>query len=141
MEDEPELYTTKDARIVELDWSDDEMKVWTSGETRELIGTFSFAYVEGPSGRGTDDYWHLTHLHLEGPASDPHSSRGQGIGREIIRQVGVHTSIVFTLDDGNRRDDGSHLTGDGPGFARRMVAEGLASWDAHEDVGNDLDDY
>lgn len=137
MEDELEPYTTKDGRTVELDWSGDEMKVWTTGDKRELIGTFSFTYVEGPSERGTDDYWHLTHMHLEGPASDPHSYRRQGIGREIINQVGAHTPIVFTPDDGNRRDDGSHLTGDGPGFARRMVAEGLASWDDHGEVGDD----
>lgn len=141
MEDEPETYTTKDARVVELDWSDDEMKVWTTGEERELIGSFSFTHVEGPSGRGDDDYWHLTHMHLEGPASDPHSYERQGIGREIIAQVGADIPIVFTPDDGIRRDDGSHLTGDGPAFARRMVAEGLASWDSHEDVSDDFDDH
>lgn len=37
--------------------------------------------------------------------------------------------IAFHRDDGNRRDDGGQLTGDGPAFAKKMVKLRHAFWE------------
>lgn len=120
-------YYCKDRRAVELEWDSDKMTAWTAGETREEIGRITFLYIEGASENGDDEYYLVTNMHLEGP-NDSRDYTGQGIGREIIKRVGANTPIVFAPDDGNLREDGSHLTEMGPEFAKRMVSEGLASW-------------
>ena len=90
-------------------------------------------YVEGPSGSGDDDYYHVQNMFLEGPDGSRKYLQ-QGIGRAIIEEVGsCDIPIVFTRNDGIKRDDGSHLTGDGPSFATKMVSEGLAYWDNGEE--------
>lgn len=53
--------------------------------------------------------------------------KGQGIGRACLQ---YHTeiygcSIVAGDDTGTTSDDGSHLTGDGPGFIEKMRDEGI----------------
>jgi hypothetical protein len=123
-----DTFQCKDGRVVELDWQDDEMIVWTTGDARQRIGNITFRYIEGGAEDGSGDHYLVTNMHLDGPNASA-DFIGQGIGRQIIRQVGEGMPIVFSADDGNRRDDGSHLTGAGPGFATRMIEEGLASWD------------
>lgn len=130
-------YTTYDGRDVVLEWSNDEMTAWTADEPRERIGSFEFQFVEGSGGRGDDDYYHVTNMHLEGPSSAPGTYQQQGIGREILQIVG---HVTFSPHDGIRRDDGSHLTGVGPIFAAKMVAAGLASWSSGGDGDFDWED-
>jgi len=51
----------------------------------------------------------------------------QGIGRrclELVREISG-LEIVAADVDGQRHDDGSHLTGDAPGFVARMRQDGL----------------
>jgi len=125
---EMDTFTCSDGRIVELDWRDDEMVVWTTGSSRERIGSIVFDYIEGADERVSGDYCLVTNMHLEGP-NGSRSFLGQGIGTQIIKQVGEWTPIAFSPDDGRKRDDGSHLTGMGPDFARKMVKRGLAFFD------------
>jgi hypothetical protein len=127
-----DTFQCKDGRTVELDWQDDEMVVWTTGAQREKIGSITFLFREGLMPDGSDAHYLVTNMHLEGP-NGSRAYLHQGIGRAIIRDVSELTPIVFSPDDGQRHDDGSHLTDMGPEFAHRMVQEGLAGWDTWED--------
>jgi len=51
----------------------------------------------------------------------------QGIGRECLRLLkkAYNKSITASENDGLRSGDGSHLTGDAPGFVQKMREEGL----------------
>lgn len=118
--------STRDGRTVELEWGNDEMVVWTTGTPRELIGSFTFQHIEGASEDGHGDHYLITNMHLEGP-NGRREYINQGIGREIVRIVSEILPVVFSSDDGMQSDNGSHLTDMGPGFARRMVCEKLAS--------------
>jgi hypothetical protein len=125
-------HSCKDSRVVKLEWTDDYvMLVWTTDNPPKNIGSFEFKYIEGPSSSGDDDYYHLQSMFLEGPDCSRKYLQ-QGIGRAIIKEVGSYgLPIVFTQHDGIKRDDGSHLIGDGPPFATTMVSEGLARWDSN----------
>jgi hypothetical protein len=86
------------------------------------IGRFEFSFIEG-AGHG-DDYLKLTHAFLEG--CDGRFKR-VGIGESILRTA-RHLwgyPIVAEEDDGIRKSDGSHLTGDAPGFVRAMKRKGV----------------
>lgn len=134
-----EIFSLRDGRKVELEWTDhDEMKVWTHNSSRELIGSFHFMHVEGADEGGRGDYYLVTGMHLEGPAGQK-AYINYGIGREIVRRVREIYPIVFGPDDGTTRSDGSHLTEMGPGFARKMVEEGLATREGDESFAWDDD--
>ena len=85
-------YMTYGGRDVDLEWSNDEMTVWTTGDQRKKIGSFEFCSIERRSGHVDDDYFHLTYMYLEGPPSAPRTYLRQGTGREIISIVGAVTS-------------------------------------------------
>jgi len=79
---------------------------------KELVGGFIFNLVEMPDW----DYLLVTNMHLDKKAGYLRA----GIGTKII-DVAKGTfgcNVVFSEDDGIVRDDGSHLTGDGPVFAQ-----------------------
>jgi hypothetical protein len=118
-------FKTKDGRLVLIDLDEWERRitVWSSPE-RELIGHFCWRDCEDDNGGET--YLKITHMYLEGPFAARSYIR-QGIGTACLRALHDkgHT-IVFSADDGVKHDDGSQLTGDGPVFAARMVAMGLA---------------
>lgn len=130
------LHTLPDGRVVELQWEPDEMTVWTHGESRQRIGSIVFVPYEGDRPDGRDDYYLVVNMHLEGPGSTGTYAR-QGIGQEIIERVREDRPIVFGPDDGSTRDDGSHLTGFGSAFARKMVALGLATREGDESLDDD----
>lgn len=74
-----------------------------------------------------DNVLHLVWAHLEG---DEGRFVRQGIGRECLRLMSetYGMPIVVNRDDGIRRDDGSHLTGDAPAFVEAMRREGLVTY-------------
>jgi GNAT superfamily N-acetyltransferase len=123
----PTSFQLNDNRVVELEWDDDEMIVWAMSPQRTEIGRFTFSHIEGASEYTADDYYLVTNMQLD------HDYRRNGIGREIIRQVGEIYPVVFSPNDGNTRSDGSHLVEDGPQFATMMVAAGLAHWQHNDD--------
>ena len=66
------------------------------------------------------DVYYITNLGLD-------KCKGQGIGRAALQ---FHNElfgapITAAEDDGMTRDDGSNLTGDGPGFVHKMRVEGI----------------
>ncbi|PVX27906.1 hypothetical protein [Sphingomonas pokkalii] len=120
------IFTTKNKGDVQIEWTDeDEVIVRTVATPPELIGSMTFRYIEGAD-RYDEDRFVVTNMYLDGPNGSGDYIR-QGIGQEIISSM--VTPVTFHVDDGNRRDDGGHLTGDGPGFARKMVSKGLAYWE------------
>ncbi len=87
-----------------------------------MIGSITFRHIEGVD-RHDEGHFVVTNLCLDGPNGSGYYTK-QGIRLEIISSISI--AITFHVDDGKRRDDGGHLTGDGPVFARKMVAKGLA---------------
>ena len=77
-----------------------------------LIGGFIFSLVEMPN----YEYLLVTNMHLE---KKPGYLRA-GIGSKIIEvaQDTFGCDVVFSEDDSIDRENGSHLTGDGPAFAQ-----------------------
>lgn len=123
-----DTFLMDDGRIVELrsDCADD-WEVWTTGDTPEKVGEFNFFYFDMPDGHGVKDCYLVTNMDIGDDAAG-NSYKYNGIGEEIIRRMSVDFPIYFARDDGHSRDDGAHLTGDGVGFAEKMVARGLAEW-------------
>ena len=94
----------------------EEIRVIFSGKT---VGTISLRLVEGDSHHQPDTY-HITHLALEGCAH-------QGLGRrclELHHEI-FDSPLTAGTDNGSKSEDGSHLTGDGPGFIAKMRKEGI----------------
>jgi hypothetical protein len=124
------IFTTKNKGDVEIEWTDnDEAIVRTVATPPELIGSITFRHIEGAD-RYDEDHFVVTNMYLDGPNGSRNYIK-QGIGQEIISSASI--TVTFHIDDGNRRDDGGHLTGDGPAFARKMVAKGLAHWEEGDD--------
>ena len=120
------IFRTKDKGDVEIEWTDDDkMIARTIGTSPEVIGSIAFTHIEGSDDRDEGHYL-VTNMYLDGPNESGEYTR-QGIGREMITSVPL--PVTFHRDDGNRRDDGGHLTGDGPGFAKRMVEQEHAFWE------------
>ena len=124
-------FRCNDGRTVDLDWQDGIMIVSTTGAIKERVGSISFSHREDHLSEEANDYYLVINMHLDGPYGC-RAYLHQGIGREIIRIVGQEMPVVFTRHDGQTRGDGSHLTGDGPIFAGKMVEQGLAYWDGPE---------
>lgn len=85
------------------------------------IGKINFSYRdEGFPGRS--DYYHITWMYLD---LKERSYRHKGIGREALKyhQEIYGLPITASDNDGLRKDDGSHLTGDAPYFVEKMRDE------------------
>ena len=123
------IFTTKSKGDVRIEWADDEAKVWTLATPPNLIGSITFKHVEGADFYD-DDHYVVTNMYLDGP-NDSGDYKRQGIGQEILSQSPY--PVTFYRHDGIQRDDGGHLTGEGPGFAEKMVEKGLASWEGRDD--------
>ena len=112
-----EPFHTKQRGIVFIETDEVSMTstVRTAGGAK--IGSIEFDL------RDDDQVLYLMWAHLE----DLPGYTRQGIGRECIRRM----SDIFGLpvraadNDGMRRDDGSHLTGDAPPFVDALKKEGL----------------
>ena len=101
---------------IQIDEPGDEINVLFQGAKR---GSISLRLIEGDQPCQPDTY-HITHLALD-------SCSHRGIGRRCLqfhREL-FDAPITAGSNDGTKSDDGSHLTGDGPGFIARMKAEGI----------------
>ena len=97
----------------------------TDAESGKLVGEIEFRLIEGP-GKGLGDVLKLTSAYLD--KSGP-EYKGRGIGRRCLQLMREASGLEITASefDGQRQDDGSHLTGDAPGFVAKMREEGLIS--------------
>lgn len=126
-----EPFQTKHRGIVFIET--DEMSMTSTVRTAggDKIGSIEFDL------RDDHQVLYLMWAHLE----DLPGYTRIGIGRECVRRM----SDIFSLpvsaadNDGMRRDDGSHLTGDAPAFVEALKREGLilpSSADRY-DLGDD----
>lgn len=126
VEDEQIYLTLSDGTVLLLSYDDTmtRVRIFHDGEKCGEIG-FELRSEE-TSGPGQDvQVARLVHLFNEQFA-------GHGVGTEAVKwflfQAGLDAgALEFADDDGIRRDDGSHLTGNGPAFAaslKRKAASG-----------------
>ncbi|PTN37582.1 hypothetical protein [Desulfonatronum sp. SC1] len=115
-------YRLNDGRLVTIDVSDDSELVVKDHKNNE-IGKMNFSYRDEDFPGGSS-YYHITWMYLDLKDS---SYLHKGIGREAL----THFKEVYGLpikasdNDGLKKDDGSHLTGDAPTFVEKMRNEGL----------------
>jgi hypothetical protein len=72
----------------------------------------------------------------------PDQYKRQGLGRAVLELFNdiIEGTIYTRPNDGQRRKDQSHLTGDAPAFVMSMQEEGLIEDDYDPDISfNDLD--
>ena len=118
-----ERYKLKNGTIVEITVDEIAYDVTVTDTNSDLeVGGMRFSQFEG--GQVGEESLYLTWAYLD-QAGDCY--KYQGIGRkclELAKKVsGMQIAAAF--DDGQRKDDGSHLTGDAPGFVARMRQEGI----------------
>jgi hypothetical protein len=101
---------------------DGSMGVFVDNECTQKIGNCDYDQDESNNAL-------ITNIHLDGPNGSRRYVK-KGLGEALIRRIKENHGLnpCFREDDGIRRDDGSHLTQDAPGFARAMIRKGLASW-------------
>lgn len=103
-------FIDKKGREITLNVDESEMAIDAWHESI-LIGSIRFNLIEEVD----CEYLLVTNMHLD----QTEGYLRAGIGTEIINlaEQEFACSVAFATDDGNKRDDGSHLTGDGPAFA------------------------
>lgn len=84
-----------------------------------VVGTISLRLIESDDPYQPDIY-HITHLALD-------ECSHRGIGRRCLQlhRETFASPLTAAEDNGTTCADGSHLTGDGPGFIAKMRREGL----------------
>lgn len=118
-----EIYDLVDGRRVSIAYDEDEYSIEVRAVPNgERIGGLRFRCIE------MDDppysYLHLTWAYLdELDATYLHKGIGQRCIELVLEWSGL--SITASVNDGNVRSDGSHLTGDAPAFIEKMRALGL----------------
>lgn len=111
---------TKDGRRILLLVDECSMEIQAKNMHGEVIGCFGFREIEDPNG----SYFLICRMDVGG--FDKQFIR-QGIGRQVLLFAKEHwgLAIIAQSDDGLRRTDGSHLTGDAPAFVAAMLTEGV----------------
>ena len=73
---------------------------------------------------GNSPYYHITWMYMDLKGN---SYKHQGISREALKFcLEIYgLPITASYDDGLRKNDGSHLTGDAPYFVEKMRNEGI----------------
>lgn len=116
-----EIFTIKDGRRVKIKIDDVGYKATVlTSPGDEKIGSLDFREIESPE----ENTLKITNAFLNGLDG---SYLRQGIGRRCLVLVAEISGlqIIASDDDGIRKDDGSHLTGDAPNFIAKMRQEKL----------------
>ncbi|RKH63751.1 hypothetical protein [Corallococcus aberystwythensis] len=131
-------FKTKGGRDVLIDISDGDYTatVYTVPEG-DRIGALEFRVIERDERSPNTLY--LSRAYLDGLGG---SFVHQGIGRQclvlVARESGMQ--IYASDDDGlGSKEDGSHLTGDAPGFVARMREERVLGGGENPDLDDDFD--
>jgi hypothetical protein len=126
-------FTTKNGHKVSIEIDEFGEEILVTGAQGQEIGSIEFSSIDD----GDSEYFRIVSMFLDKNGS---SYVRQGLGRECLKQhIAIfNTPIVAADDDGIRKNDGSHLTGDAPGFISQMRKEGLVAPLPHED--DDVDD-
>lgn len=111
------IYEISDGRLITLKIDDDYSQVtFWDNENEQLGFDMDFVFIES-------EFDHNSYLlaRMYVPITN------NGLGRaalEFFKEL-TDATIYARPNDGNRRDDGSHLTEDAPGFVTKMQLEGL----------------
>lgn len=101
---------------ITITFDEDELSILVISEAGEKIGNINLR----EEGKG----YYITWMYLDqlGP-----KYKYQGIGRKCLTffKTAYQTNLYAAPDDGIVREDGSHLTGDAPGFISKMRDEGI----------------
>ena len=121
-------FTSKSGQQYDIDVTDgSEILVTKDGKK---CGSILLSYRDCDG----DDYYHITNLGLEG-------CKGQGVGRQCLKLHKEMFGLPLTAgsDHNGKQDDGSHLTGDGPGFIKKMREEGIVCRERNYDDPRDYE--
>ncbi len=115
-------YQLQNGKRITIDVSDDS-HILITDENNDEIGKFELSYKDNGMHYSQDNYY-ITWMYLDLKNSE---YTHQGIGRQalILFKENYGLPITAASNDGIRRDDGSHLTGDAPGFVGKMREEGI----------------
>ena len=115
-------YRLNGGRFITIDVSDDSELVVKDHKNNE-IGKIKFSYRDEDFPGGSP-YYHITWMYLNSKDS---SYLHKGIGREALTFFKEVYGLPITAsdDDGLKKDDGSHLTGNAPFFVAKMRDEGM----------------
>lgn len=113
------LFVAKDGNCYLLEIERDGCEIFVSRGIKRL-GEIRLDYREGDVCHGQPDTFHITHLALD-------KCKRLGVGRACLEFHHEQYGCLLTAGyaDGVPADDGSHLTGDGPGFIAAMRELGI----------------
>jgi hypothetical protein len=106
-----------DGRSVDIEIDDTGQEITVRAVNGPKLGSIEL--------QGTDSgHYHLKRMYLD---QDGGAFKRCGIGRQALKFHNESFGCLFTAapNDGQEREDGSHLTGDAPRFIRKMRDEGL----------------
>jgi len=97
---------------------EDDFSVITFYDSNDNKLDGEFLFIESDENDG---------LYLLGRMYAPKAYKNSGLGRAALEYFVEYTGaqVYARENDGNVRDDGSHLTEDAPGFVGKMIDEGL----------------
>jgi len=115
-------YGLPDGRTIFIELDDDLELIEILDANRQLIGKIELRLIDEDDEQRNHYLLSWAYLDLAGD-----SYKRCGIGRTALQlhQELAEYPIVARDNDGIRQDDGSHLTGDAPGFVEQMRKEGL----------------
>ncbi len=119
-------YRTANDLAVVLEINEEWSEIVFKYPNGEKFGEFIFKDLE-------DGTYKLMRMYSE-------PNNGGGIGRaalQMFKDITDSAQIFVSPNDGNPRDDQSHLTQDAPKFVPKMIAEG---WIDGYENGNNFDD-
>jgi hypothetical protein len=127
---EKDFYTKGDTYRIKIDDDGELISVFLDGQS---MGTISLEHREDDADPRTYyDWFHITNLSLD-------ACKRKGIGRECLKFHIDTFGLRLTAgeSDGNRMEDGSHLTGDGAPFIRKMREEGIVQRSSYDEEEED----
>jgi hypothetical protein len=116
-------FSTPNRSVVTIEVDEDDYSAIVFDQSGNRIGAIECRLVENDMGPSRD-FLKMTNAFLEGNNGQ---FLHQGIGTrciELLREV-TGFSICVARHDGQRQEDGSHLTGDAPAFADKLERLGL----------------
>lgn len=109
-------YRLKHGREIEIRLQDDLERIDVYDSSGNEIGEMDFRHIDD----GGQEYYMLMRAYMETPRN---SHKRLGIGRaalELFHEFAGGVPLVARDHDGQRQNDGSHLTGDAPAFVAAM---------------------
>ena len=115
-------YKISNGNMVTLKISDDLFDIKFIVNGKELKDGFEFDQLENGG-------YYITHLYIPG-------YEHLGLGRAALEFFKEYTGekLYAAPNDGFKRNDGSHLTGDAPGFVARMQEEGIIEKNEYDSI-------